>query len=161
MAGPLTLRDLWRSRRASVTAHAALHPFLPALGITDLARPVRAATDDWSDAYLIGFLTASISLIARNTAPRLSSDGLGHVQCKVYSALTGVPGDLVAERIIRFSLGRDLVFMTGCADALTFTSALAAEAAQADIADAGLRSESISLWQLYVGGRLADLQPGS
>jgi hypothetical protein len=141
------IRDLWRTRRARSAAIATLRPFEASLHQAGAENP-----QAFDSAYLIGFLIAAVSGVARNASPALSSEGIGAVQLDVCAGLTGLPQAVLAERMVSLSLGADSEFVRGCSDAADFTAAVTAAAA--DGGDAGSPSpaaqQAQALWERFL-----------
>lgn len=115
------LLDLWRTRRARSAVLASLRPFEASLQRMGQENPRAVASP-----YLIGFLLACVSGLARDASPSLGTEGTGAVQLEVCAALTGVPHTLLAERLVCLSLGEDAQFVMGCSDAIPFHAILTA-----------------------------------
>jgi hypothetical protein len=122
MRGGASLYSLWKAYRARRAAVRLLRPFVDRS--RSLAGPMSEA--NWSRAYVVGFLTTLITAAAQNAVGELDGNALGLVQLEAWIELTEVPGDLIGERILSFSLNDDADFAEGCRNALAFGRALAA-----------------------------------
>lgn len=141
------LCDLWRSRRARSAVLASLRPFNDSLRQVGETNP-----QSLNDPYLIGFLIASVSGLARDACPNIGSEGIGAVQLDVCGGLTGLPRSVLAERIVCLSLGEDGAFLLGCADAAAFHATLSAVQGEAyDAEEPGPAAvEAQALWERFV-----------
>lgn len=140
------LLDLWRGRRARSAVLDALAPFGESLQRVGEADP-----DSLDSPYLIGFLLASVSGLAREACPDLGSEGLGAVQLDVCGALTGLPRAVLAERLVCLSLGEDGAFALGCADADEFRAALSAARREAGASEPGPAAQAAqALWEGFI-----------
>lgn len=141
------IRDLWRTRRARSAVFVALRPFEASLQQAGEEDP-----QSFDSAYLIGFLLASVSGVARNASPALGTEGIGAVQLEICARLTGLPQAMLAERMVSLSLGADAEFVRGCSDAVDFTAAVTAAAV--DGGDVGSPSpaaqQAQALWERFV-----------
>lgn len=141
------IRDLWRTRRARSAVAATLRPFEDSLRQAGAGNP-----QSLDSPYLIGFLLASVSGLARNASPNIGTEGIGAVQLDLCAALTGLPHAVLAERLVSLSLGADAEFARGCAEAVGFTEAVTA--AGADGGDAFTPSpasqQAQALWERFV-----------
>lgn len=112
--------ELLRAHQGRKAAVSLLRPFV------DRTRwqVGRLAPSAWDDPYVIGFLTVVIGLAAseRNGGP--SNEAWGLVQSDAWAELTGVPANLVGERICLLSIGQDTAFGSGCRNGLHFFDAL-------------------------------------
>ncbi|MES0812324.1 hypothetical protein ABLO27_22735 [Roseibium sp. SCPC15] len=113
----LELWKSWRARRAAVTT---IRP------LVERTRFVNGhITDDrWMDAYMVGFLTMLITLIAQRRVHSIGSDALGNVQADAWQDITGLPGELVGEEACLLSANGHRDFMRGCENAGKLETAL-------------------------------------
>lgn len=141
------LFDLWRGRRARFAVMASLQPFNASLRQVGEENP-----QSLNDPYLIGFLIAAVSGLARDACPNIGSEGIGAVQLEVCGGLTGLPRAVLAERVVCLSLGEDSAFLLGCADAAAFHATLSAARGEAcDVDEPGPAAlEAQALWERFV-----------
>lgn len=115
--------ELWKSRRARKAAVKTIRP------LVERTRFVNGQiTDDrWMDAYMVGFLTMLITLIAQRRVHSIGSEALGIVQADAWQEITGLPGELVGEEACLLSANGHREFMRGCTNAGKLESALTAQ----------------------------------
>jgi len=115
----LQLWNSWRARRAAVST------ILPLVERTRFVNG-HIAEDRWLDAYMVGFLTMLISLVARRYIHSIDSETLGNVQAEAWQEITGLPGELVGEEACLLSADGHQDFMRGCENAGRLDTALTA-----------------------------------
>lgn len=106
-----------RGRKAAVDA---IGPFMAASRVRLNGIPDSAFTSP----YMVGFLSALITVCAKRARPSIKSHDLALVQGDAWARLTGMSGDLFGEEICYLSATRHADFVLGCRNALTFGAAL-------------------------------------
>jgi hypothetical protein len=120
--------NLWRARKAQKAAVAAIAPFLAQSrrrldGVPDMA---------WLDPYMLGFIVALITLIAKRHNAALNTHALALVQADAWAELSGIKPDVLGEEVLLLSMGRDRGFESGCRNAVHFGGALYGQALRAE-----------------------------
>lgn len=78
----------------------------------------------WEHPYTAGFLVNLISLTAAEAADPEPTEALSLVQSESWQALTGMPAELIGQKVCLLSIGEDAHFMNGRDDAFVFFEAL-------------------------------------
>jgi hypothetical protein len=112
--------DFWKARRARRAAAAAIIPFM---GQTR-QRLGEIPDSTWSNAYVIGFVSTLITLVAERDAGALGSSALASVQTGAWSDITQTDSVLLGDEICFFSVAGDRTFELGCHNAASFFDAL-------------------------------------
>ncbi|MCV0429771.1 MAG: hypothetical protein K5905_30400 [Roseibium sp.] len=115
--------ELWKSRRARKAAVATIRPLVERTRFAN----GNISDDRWMDAYMVGFLTMLITLIAQRRVDTIGSEALGIVQADAWQEITGLPGQLVGEEACLLSANGHRDFMRGCHNAGKLESALTAQ----------------------------------
>ena len=152
-----------KARKARRTATVAIVPFVQ----QSQQRLGQIPESAWSSAYVIGFLSTLITLVAMREAGSLGTDLLASVQADAWSDITGQDNILLGEQMCELSTAGDPSFDQGCHNATRFFEALdAVEAdlsaghldATGEIFEASVDESRTSLWTSYFDsyvGRLA------
>jgi len=120
MYGVRSLYNLFKAYRGKRAAVRLLAPFIDrSLWQTGAVSPAT-----WVKAYVVGYVTTLITVTSQDAVDGLEGNTLGLVQLEAWGQLTGLPSDLIGERILSFSLTDDADFAAGCRDGLTFARAL-------------------------------------
>ena len=84
----------------------------------------------FTNPYMIGYLSALITLCAKRFMPSIGTSGLALVQSEAWARMTGLSGDLLGEETCYLSAARHPEFLDGCHNALKFYQALNGEACE-------------------------------
>lgn len=151
-----------KARKARRTAAMAIVPFVRQTE----QRLGHIPQTAWSNAYVIGFLSTLITLVATREAGFLGTDLLASVQADAWSDITEQDNILLGEQICSLSTAGDPFFGQGCDNATRFFEALdaveadlpAGDFATAVMFDAAVGEPGSTLWASYFDayvGRLA------
>jgi hypothetical protein len=141
-------------RRVRKAAIAEIEPFI------DCSRNRLSGFSDatFTDPYMIGYLSALITLCARRTMPSIGTYELALVQCEAWARMTGLSADLFGEETCYLSAARDPDFIDGCRNAVAFGTALhgnvvtdgfLAEWALSGAEGLGIFADPKELWERY------------
>ncbi|MCX2721285.1 hypothetical protein [Roseibium salinum] len=103
------------------------------------------ADDQWLDAYMVGFLTMLITLIAQRRVQSIGSEALGIVQAAAWRDITGLPGELIGEEACLLSADSHGDFEQGCRNAATLYSVLMAQGQGSTAATATVEEDAAGL----------------
>jgi hypothetical protein len=152
--------SFWKARKARRTAATAIVPFVrqTELRLGQIPQPA------WSDAYVIGFLSTLITLVAMREAGFLGTNLLASVQAAAWSDITGQDNVLLGEQICALSAAEDPTFGRGCDNAIRFFETLDAAKANEDHLDSrdlfDVAGESKKrLWTSYFDAFLGRVSP--
>jgi hypothetical protein len=98
-----SLYNLYKAYRARRAAVRLLTPFFN----RSLWQAGSISPASWAKAYVVGYVTTLITAASQDAMSGLDGNTLGLVQLEAWSELTGVPSDLIGERILSFSLTDD------------------------------------------------------
>jgi len=137
--------ELLRARRGRKAAVAVITPQV------DASRHRLAGIPDaiWLEPYVVGFITALITLVARQAVGSLSGTAMGLVQADAWAEITGLDAGLIGEEICLLSSMEDLEFAEGCRSASAF---FAAHADKAVSPDGG--ADLAALWSALFDSRI-------
>ena len=122
--------ELWKMRRARKAVLAAILP------LVQRTRFVHGhiSDDAWLEAYMVGFLSMLITLIAQRSVSSIGSDALGNVQADTWQEITGLPGSLFGEEMCLLSASGHRDFERGCHNAAMLVTAMTARRSTEGIA---------------------------
>jgi hypothetical protein len=120
MCGDPNIFAFWKPFQGRRAAIRLLRPFIARTRA--LSGPISEYY--WTDAYVSGFLTTLITIVAKDAVGRISDNALGLVQMEAWAELVGAPWELVGERMLLLSLNDDADFAEGCGAAIVFGRAL-------------------------------------
>jgi hypothetical protein len=102
----------------------------------------------WLEPYLIGFMAMLIAYIATRRVASIDSDTLALIQAEVWHEITDHDESVLAEELIRLSLGQDQMFEAGCRNGASFGQALCAHKSFHSGLDGGEADDVVTvLWQ--------------
>jgi hypothetical protein len=110
--------NLARASRARAAAVSRIAPLIEG----SKRRLGGISSNAWSDPYIVGLLIMLITIVARASTGRLSSDVLCSVQQQAWQRITRQPSSVVGEQVLSLSRDRDPEFERGCRTALHFST---------------------------------------
>jgi hypothetical protein len=116
------------------------------------------ADSTWLEPYMIGFMSALITVIIHEQIgrDRLGEQLLGLVQADCWARITGLPGDRIGEEICLLSLNNDEAFCLGCSSALAYVASRAPRDAVVADPDAAIEAPLPSpLWRDHFEAHVA------
>jgi hypothetical protein len=150
-------------RRVRKAAIADIEPFI------DLSRHRLSGIPDatFIEPYMIGYMSALITLCARRALPSIATHELALVQGEAWARMTGLSADLFGEETCYLSAARHPDFIDGCRNALAFCTALHGSAvtdgfladwAQPDVESGedvfGVATDPQELWERFFESRI-------
>ncbi len=157
------ISNSWRVPRATRSATAQIAPYLE----RSRSRFGELAADNWTDAYVVGFLTAAITVAAIRAVRALDEQALALVHLEAWTRLAPVSPDRIGEAILSFSLDNNAQFEAGCRDGAGFSRLALVKSGAADrsgisapsdpTAQPGgdLDGELVDAWDRSIGPHLA------
>lgn len=130
--------EFWKMRRARKAVLAAILP------LVQRTRFVHGhiSDDAWLEAYMVGFMSMLITLIAQRSVGSIGTDALGNIQADTWQEITGLPGSLFGEEMCLLSACGHRDFERGCGNAARLIAAMTGQrgAEGVELADLGLGS---------------------